>query len=41
LKGCEEIGWAHRRLAPLDDVLAANLKWLAGYRHPRNAGRPA
>jgi len=20
-------------------VLAANLKWLAGYRHPRNAGR--
>lgn len=37
---CEEIGWAYRRLAPLDDVLAANLKWLAGYRHPRNAGRP-
>ncbi|MCW7947448.1 hypothetical protein AAW14_37435, partial [Streptomyces hygroscopicus] len=29
-----------RRLPPLDDVLAANLKWLAGYRHPRNAGRP-
>ncbi|WP_424871657.1 hypothetical protein [Streptomyces sp. SAI-229] len=25
---------------PLDDILAANLKWLAGYRHPRNAGRP-
>ncbi|WP_445398779.1 TnsA-like heteromeric transposase endonuclease subunit [Streptomyces sp. LE64] len=37
---CEEIGWAYRRLAPLDDVPAANLKWLAGYRHPRNAGRP-
>ncbi|MFF8513596.1 TnsA-like heteromeric transposase endonuclease subunit [Streptomyces sp. NPDC015492] len=37
---CEELGWAYRRLAPLDDVLAANLKWLAGYRHPRNAGRP-
>ncbi|MEU7697573.1 TnsA-like heteromeric transposase endonuclease subunit [Streptomyces sp. NPDC039028] len=36
----EELGWAYRRLAPLDDVLAANLKWLAGYRHPRNAGRP-
>jgi hypothetical protein len=25
---------------PLDDVLAANLKWLAGYRHPRNTGHP-
>ncbi|MEU1124982.1 TnsA-like heteromeric transposase endonuclease subunit [Streptomyces sp. NPDC005899] len=37
---CEEIGWAYRRLEPLDDVRAANLKWLAGYRHPRNAGRP-
>ncbi len=37
---CEEIGWAYRRLFPLDDVPAANLKWLAGYRHPRNAGRP-
>lgn len=39
-EACEEIGWAYRRLPPLDDVLAANLKWLAGYRHPRNAGRP-
>ncbi|MER7960053.1 TnsA-like heteromeric transposase endonuclease subunit [Streptomyces sp. NPDC096030] len=39
-EACEEIGWAYRRLAPLDDVPAANLKWLAGYRHPRNAGRP-
>ncbi|WP_318212870.1 TnsA-like heteromeric transposase endonuclease subunit [Streptomyces sp. SJL17-1] len=36
---CEEIGWAYRRLAPLDDVLTANLKWLAGYRHPRHRGR--
>lgn len=39
-QACEEIGWTYRRLAPLDDVLAANLKWLAGYRHPRNADRP-
>lgn len=38
-EACEEIGWNYRRLAPLDDVPAANLKWLAGYRHPRNAGR--
>lgn len=37
---CADIGWTYRRLAPLDEVLAANLKWLAGYRHPRNQGRP-
>ncbi|MCX5261734.1 TnsA-like heteromeric transposase endonuclease subunit [Streptomyces canus] len=39
-KPCAHIGWTYRRLTPLDDVTAANLKWLAGYRHPRNAGRP-
>ncbi|WP_311766095.1 TnsA-like heteromeric transposase endonuclease subunit [Streptomyces telluris] len=38
-EACREIGWTYRRLSPLDDVPAANLKWLAGYRHPRNAGR--
>ncbi len=36
---CEEIGWGYRRLPPLDEVPAANLKWLAGYRHPRHRGR--
>ncbi|OVZ99442.1 hypothetical protein B9W64_38015 [Streptomyces sp. CS159] len=39
-QACADIGWTYRRLPPLDDVLAANLKWLAGYSHPRNAGRP-
>ncbi|MFI5662941.1 TnsA-like heteromeric transposase endonuclease subunit [Streptomyces sp. NPDC051684] len=39
-QACAHIGWTYRRLEPLDDVPAANLKWLAGYRHPRNAGRP-
>ncbi|MEU8718259.1 TnsA-like heteromeric transposase endonuclease subunit [Streptomyces sp. NPDC048663] len=39
-EACTHLGWTYRRLPPLDDVLAANLKWLAGYRHPRNAGRP-
>ncbi|WP_425338614.1 TnsA-like heteromeric transposase endonuclease subunit [Kitasatospora phosalacinea] len=37
---CEEVGWRYRRLLPLEPVLAGNLKWLAGYRHPRNHGRP-
>ncbi|MFI0577602.1 TnsA-like heteromeric transposase endonuclease subunit [Streptomyces tendae] len=39
-QACADVGWTYRRIPPLDDVLAANLKWLAGYRHPRNAGRP-
>ncbi|MGW4985243.1 TnsA-like heteromeric transposase endonuclease subunit [Streptomyces mirabilis] len=38
-EACTQIGWTYRRLPPLDDILAANLKWLASYRHPRNAGR--
>jgi hypothetical protein len=38
-EACAHIGWTYRRLAPLDDALAANLKWLSGYRHPRNRGR--
>jgi hypothetical protein len=37
---CTDVGWTYQRLLPLDAVPAANLKWLAGYRHPRNAGRP-
>ncbi|MFF3336916.1 TnsA-like heteromeric transposase endonuclease subunit [Streptomyces sp. NPDC002888] len=37
---CAEVGWTYRRLAPVDRVLAANVRWLAGYRHPRNAGGP-
>ncbi|MHC3475543.1 TnsA-like heteromeric transposase endonuclease subunit [Streptomyces sp. 7R007] len=36
---CAQAGWTYRRFEPLPDILAANLKWLAGYRHPRNAGR--
>ncbi|MHA6756948.1 TnsA-like heteromeric transposase endonuclease subunit [Streptacidiphilus sp. PAMC 29251] len=38
---CANVGWTYRRLEPLDPVLEANLRWLAGYRHPRNQGTPA
>ncbi|MBD0737467.1 hypothetical protein BGM09_29915 [Streptomyces sp. CBMA29] len=37
---CAAVGWSYRRLAPPDPVTEANLRWLAGYRHPRNAGSP-
>ncbi|MFD5513709.1 TnsA-like heteromeric transposase endonuclease subunit [Streptomyces sp. NPDC127051] len=40
-RACEQVGWTYRRLEPLEPVLAANLRWLAGYRHPRNQVRPA
>lgn len=32
---CESVGWGYRRVGVPDLVLAANVRWLAGYRHPR------
>jgi hypothetical protein len=32
------VGWHYRVVGPPDPALAANIKWLAGYRHSRNAG---
>jgi hypothetical protein len=32
---CAQVGWEYQRAAELDPVHAANLRWLAGYRHPR------
>jgi hypothetical protein len=37
---CEAVGWSYRRLGPPDPVLVANVRWLAGYRHPRYRGSP-
>ncbi len=34
---CEAVGWTYRVVSGLDPVRAANLRWLAGYRHPRFA----
>jgi hypothetical protein len=36
-RACAQAGWQYRRIGALDPVLAANLRWLAGYRHPRFA----
>lgn len=42
-RACESVGWQFRRVGELDAVYAANLRWLAGYRHPRclHRGRAA
>ena len=32
-----EVGWAYDRVGELPAIGAANLRWLAGYRHPRFA----
>jgi hypothetical protein len=34
-RACASAGWAYRRSGVPDAVLTANLRWLAGYRHPR------
>ncbi|WP_435881686.1 TnsA-like heteromeric transposase endonuclease subunit [Streptomyces xanthochromogenes] len=31
------VGWSYRLAGPPDPVLVANVRWLAGYRHPRYA----
>lgn len=36
---CALAGWEFRRVGALDPVFAANLRWIARYRHPRFAGR--
>ena len=40
---CAEVGWEYQRVGELLPVHAANLRWLAGYRHPRclNRGQAA
>jgi hypothetical protein len=37
---CAAAGWQFRRVGVVDPVLAANVRWLSRYRHPRCAGRP-
>jgi hypothetical protein len=33
---CELAGWQFRRVGAVGPVLLANVRWLAGYRHPRH-----
>lgn len=34
-EACQSVGWAYQRLGAVDPVLAANLRWLSDYKHPR------
>ncbi|WP_232246770.1 TnsA-like heteromeric transposase endonuclease subunit [Kitasatospora mediocidica] len=34
-RACELAGWSFRRVGVIAPVLLANVRWLAGYRHPR------
>lgn len=34
-EACESVGWQYRRVGTVDPVLAANVRWLAAYRHRR------
>jgi hypothetical protein len=33
---CEQLGWDYEVVGPVPEVKLANLRWLAGYRHPRH-----
>lgn len=35
-RACARIGWQCRLVGAGDAVVTANLRWLAGYRHPRH-----
>jgi hypothetical protein len=35
-QACELLGWEYRLVGAPDAVTTANLRWLAGYRHPRH-----
>ena len=37
-RACEVAGWEFRRVGVVDPVLAANVRWLSRYRHPRCSG---
>ena len=35
-QACGLLGWEYRLVGAPDTVMTANLRWLAGYRHPRH-----
>ncbi|GAA2707278.1 hypothetical protein GCM10010429_19170 [Micromonospora olivasterospora] len=39
-QACEWVGWDYRLVSGHDAVWLANVRWLAGYRHPRHLAEP-
>ena len=39
-RACAAAGWEFRRVGVIGPFVAANVRWLSRYRHPRCAGRP-
>lgn len=39
-QACAEVGWRFRLVTGHDPIWLANVRWLAGYRHPRHAVQP-
>ena len=40
-RACAAVGWGYRRVGVADAVLAANVRWLSGFRHRRCGNAPA
>jgi len=40
-RACAAVGWGYRRVGVVDAVLAANVRWLSGFRHRRCVNAPA
>jgi hypothetical protein len=36
-QACELLGWEYRLVGAADSILVRNVRWLAGYRHPRHS----
>jgi hypothetical protein len=39
-RACAAVGWGYRRVGVADAVLAANVRWLSGFRHRRGGNAP-
>ncbi|MEU5845718.1 TnsA-like heteromeric transposase endonuclease subunit [Saccharopolyspora shandongensis] len=40
-RACQQAGWSYKRVGEADPVVLENVRWLAGYRHPRFVVSPA
>ncbi|RXS81484.1 TnsA-like heteromeric transposase endonuclease subunit [Streptomyces sp. TM32] len=38
---CDQVGWQFRLVGAPDEIVVRNVRWLAGYRHPRHRLAPA